>query len=157
MPLSAQVQIKTVTSYVIKNKRKKNNDPTWDNRTWDKSTTQCTCIDRFTLYINLTSWYQIHMPNLTEYSGRRILTFCRIPNHAIKIWKFTPNSDRCVEIVVIVTLHPPTQASRLLRKQKKNVNREITFQSDKHFYLIYLRDINNNNNNLLITLTKQNK
>ena len=38
------VQFKTVTSYVIKNKTKKNNYFTWDNRTWDKRTTQC--IDR---------------------------------------------------------------------------------------------------------------
>ena len=37
---------------VIKNKTKKNNDPTWDNRTWDKKTGQCTCIDRFKPYIN---------------------------------------------------------------------------------------------------------
>ena len=32
---------------LIKNKTKKNNDPTWDKRT-----TQCTCIDHFTPYIN---------------------------------------------------------------------------------------------------------
>ena len=38
------VQFKTVTSYVIKNKTKKNNYFTWDNRTWDERTTQC--IDR---------------------------------------------------------------------------------------------------------------
>ena len=48
----AHVQFKMVTSYVIKNKTKKNGDPTWDNRSWDKRTTQCTCMDRFTLYIN---------------------------------------------------------------------------------------------------------
>lgn len=36
--LMTRLMCKTVTSYAIKNKTKKktNNDPTWDNRTWDK-------------------------------------------------------------------------------------------------------------------------
>ena len=38
----AHLQFKTVTSYVIKNKTKKNNVPNWDNRTsWDKRMRQC--------------------------------------------------------------------------------------------------------------------
>ena len=50
-PVSAHVWCKTVTSYIIKNKTKKNKDPTWDNRTWEKIMIQCTCIDHFTLHI----------------------------------------------------------------------------------------------------------